>query len=308
MTASTMLATHTRMPEQDTSKEAVSIVVPAHNESAGITDMLTELVSTLEGARAALWEILVVDDGSTDGTGELVATMAEERLRFVRHERTQGYGAALKTGIRGARHSWILIIDADGTYPARHVPELLEHRNGNDMVIGARVGLERRIPWIRRPAKWALRKLASTLSGAEIMDLNSGLRVFKRELVERFLRLLPNGFSFTSTISLAALSSGASVEYLPIDYRQRKGRSKIRPIRDTLNFLILIIRTVIFFDPLRVLLPVSLFFVLAAVLVAVGSLLLTGQIMDVTTVVLLVAGVQTLVLGVIADTINRWLQ
>jgi glycosyltransferase involved in cell wall biosynthesis len=295
------------MPESEASTEAVSIVVPCRNEASGVVAMLEELISQLERCTDLPWEVIVVDDGSTDGTAEAVEGFAGERLRVLHHEASRGYGAALKSGIRRARHPWILIIDADGTYPPAHVPEILRERSEHDMVVGARIGVERRIPLVRRPAKWVLRRFASVLSGEEIVDLNSGLRVFRRDLAERFLPLLPNGFSFTSTITLAALSSGLSIGYVPIDYRRRKGRSKLRPVRDTLSFLTLIIRTVMFFDPLRILLPLALLFVLAAVVVAIGSILLTGRLMDVTTVVLLVAGVQILTLGVIADVINRWL-
>jgi len=287
--------------------DAVSIVVPARNEESAITAMLTELVACLDDLPQPAWEIVVVDDGSTDGTSGAVTALAEDRIRVIRHPVGRGYGGALKAGIRRARHPWILIIDADGTYPPSHVPELLASRDGQDMVVGARVGSERRIPLVRRPPKWVLRKFASALSGAEILDLNSGFRIFRRDLAERFLPLLPNGFSFTSTLTLAALSSGAGVGYVPIDYRRRTGRSKIRPFRDTLNFLTLIIRTVMFFDPLRVLLPLGLSFLVAAVAVGFGSVMLTGRLMDVTTVVLLVAGVQILALGAIADVINRWL-
>lgn len=295
------------MPEDRPSEEAVSVVVPARNEESGIEAMLAELVASLDLLPSTPWEVIVVDDGSTDGTREAALALADDRIRVIRHEIGRGYGGALKAGIRRAVHPWILIIDADGTYPPCHVADLLTGRDQTDMVVGARVGSQRRIPWLRRPAKWVLRRLASALSGVEILDLNSGLRVFRRDLAERFLPLLPNGFSFTSTLTLAALSSGADVGYIPIDYRHRTGRSKIRPIRDTLGFLTLIIRTAMYFDPLRVLLPLGLLFLVAAPLVAVGSLLLTGQLMDVTTVVLLVAGVHILALGALADAINRWL-
>ena len=124
-------------------------------------------------------------------------------------------------------------------------------------------------------------------------------------LATAFARILPDGFSFTSTLTLAALSSGWVVRYVPIDYRRREGRSKIRPIRDTIGFLSLIIRTVMFFDPLRVFLPLALLFFLASLAVGLGSYFLAGRLMDVTTVVLLVTGVQLLALGIIADTINR---
>lgn len=266
--------------------------------------MLLELVDTLNQITAE-WEVIVVDDGSTDATADAVTRFGTSGVRLVRHEQSRGYGAALKSGMRQAQHRWILIIDADGTYPPRHIPQILERCAADRMVVGARVGPETHVPVLRRPAKWFLTRFASYLSSFEILDLNSGLRAFPRDLAERFSRILPDGFSFTSTITLAALSSRWDVSYIPIDYRKRGGVSKIRPVRDTIGFLSLIVRTVMYFDPLRVFLPLGLLFILASAVVAVTSILVTGTLMDVTTVILLVAGIQLLALGMIADAINR---
>ena len=287
---------------------AVSILVPAHNEAATIAEMLRELsevLNRLSSQQGLAWELIVIDDGSTDATAEIVNRFGHATVRLVRHEESRGYGAALKSGMRHAQHHWILIIDADGTYPPTHIPEILGRRSPGRMVVGARVGPDTHVPVVRRPAKWFLTRFASSLSSVRIVDLNSGLRAFPRALAERYIPILPDGFSFTSTITLAAISSGWEVTYVPIDYRRREGTSKIRPLRDTIGFLILIIRTVMFFDPLRVLLPIALLFILSSVVVAVGSLALTGMLMDVTTVILLVTGIQLLVLGMIADAINR---
>jgi hypothetical protein len=149
-------------------------------------------------------------------------------------------------------------MDADGTYPSRLIPGLLARRDANEMVVGARNGALRAIPWIRRPAKWLLTQWASLLSGRRIPDLNSGLRVMRRDLVLRYMHLLPDGFSFTSTITLAMLANRHRVEYVTIDYLKREGKSKIRPIADTLNFARLILRTVMFFHPRRTLAPLVL--------------------------------------------------
>jgi hypothetical protein len=161
-----------------------------------------------------------------------------------------------------------------------------------------------KIPLIRRPAKWAINQLANYLSQASIPDLNSGLRVMRRDVLQRFIRLLPAGFSFTTTITLAMLTNGFPVRFEAIDYEQRSGRSKIRPIRDTLNFIQLIIRTVMYFEPLRIFVPLSGLLIFASVAVLVSSWLL-GKVMDVTTVVLFVAGIQMLATGMIADIIDR---
>jgi glycosyltransferase involved in cell wall biosynthesis len=173
----------------------------------------------------------------------------------------RGYGASLKVGIRAAKHDDIVITDADGTYPAAAIPRMVEKLRDYEMVVGARVGENVAIPLVRRPAKWALRKLASYLAGQPIPDLNSGLRAMRRDLVMRYESILPSGFSFTTTITLSALCRDHLVHYETIDYHPRIGSSKIRP-RHAFDFLILILRTIVYFHPLKIFLPLgSVFFV-----------------------------------------------
>lgn len=291
---------------QRSEEEGVSVIIPAYNEELGIASVLEELLATLESFSFAFpVEVIVVNDGSQDKTKEKVAPFLGDSLRLIEHERNKGYGAALKTGINHAKHPWILITDADGTYPNSFIPDLVAHRETNEMVVGARIGEESHIPLIRRPPKWVLRKLASFLSQRDIPDLNSGLRLMRKELVKKFFKILPDGFSFTTTITLAMLSSGYRVHYVTIDYHKRKGKSKIRPIADTLNFVKLILRTSMYFDPLRVFVPVAMLFFVASLSVGFGSWLWLGRLMDVTTVVLFVTGVQMMALGMLADTLNR---
>jgi glycosyltransferase involved in cell wall biosynthesis len=287
------------------------VVIPAFNEALGIETTLNELVAELARIRKSSgteWEVIIVDDASTDSTAELLGRFHHDNVRVVRNAQNRGYGASLKEGIAAAAHQWILITDADGTYPASHVSELLESITPRSMAVGARTGPTAHVAWIRRPAKWFLTRLASYLSGVRILDMNSGFRLFSKDLFQPLERLLPDGFSFTSTITIAALSSGWKIHYLPIGYRKRSGRSKIRPIRDTIGFFTLILRTVLYFDPLRVFIPFALISFLAAAGVAVGSLFFLDRFMDTTTVVLLTTSVQLLALGVIADMINRRLR
>ncbi len=283
--------------------EGVSIVVPAYNEKDGCLPVMRQLIATMEDSDLD-YEIIVVDDGSTDGTSKILSEL-EGAIKVIRHSRNMGYGASLKTGIRRARHAFIAITDADGTYPNDRLPSLVEMMDGHDMVVGARIGKRVKIPLIRRPAKWAITQLANYLSQTKIPDLNSGLRVMRREVLEKFIRLLPSGFSFTTTITLAMLTNGYPVKFEAIDYEQRSGSSKIRPIYDTLNFIQLIIRTVMYFDPLRVFVPLSVMLIFSSIAVLVSSILYTGRVMDVTTVVLFVAGLQMLATGMIADIVDR---
>lgn len=235
----------------------VSIVIPAYNEENGIAAGIREIREVMQASEYGNYEILVVDDGSQDSTAE--RARAEEGARVIQLPENQGYGAALKAGIRRSQFEFIVITDADGTYPARHIPELLALSADYDMVVGARTGASVAAPLVRKPAKWVLRKLASYLAGRSIPDLNSGLRVMKKSLVRRFVHLLPQGFSFTTTITLASLCSGSLVRYVPIDYLERIGKSKIRPSH-AFDFLLLIIRTIVYFNPLKVFLPLGALF------------------------------------------------
>jgi glycosyltransferase involved in cell wall biosynthesis len=287
-------------------ESGVSIVIPAYNEEGAVAEALSGLLSELDGPLAGLpVEITVVDDGSVDATAARVRDIRDPRVRLVQHQRNRGYGAAIKTGVRHASHPWILITDADGTYPSGFIPALLAETAHHDMVVGARVGAVAKIPLARRPAKWILRVMAAYLTRAEIPDLNSGLRVMRKDRLESHANLLPDGFSLTTTITLAMFSAGDRVKYVPISYLDRKGSSKIRPIADTFNFLMLILRTIAYFDPLRVFLPVAAIFFLSSIAVAVGGYYLLGRILDGTIVILFVTGVHMVGLGIVADMLSR---
>jgi glycosyltransferase involved in cell wall biosynthesis len=286
----------------------ISIIIPAYNEEAGIGEVLEDVLAAFPDQPGV--ELLVVNDASEDATAERASEVREEHkdwpgtVRILSHETNRGYGAAIKTGVAAASHANLVMIDADGTYPASAILDLVNGLETCDMAVGARTGLDVHIPLFRRPAKWLLGKLANYLTGQRIPDLNSGLRALRKPAVERHLRILPDGFSFTTTITMALLTRGDRVRFTPIDYRPRKGESKIRPFRDTLNFLNLILRTAVYFNPLKVLTPLSLLLLLAALVVFVWSWH-RGQILDATVSVLVVTGVQVAVLGLLADLVVR---
>jgi glycosyltransferase involved in cell wall biosynthesis len=275
----------------------VSVVIPALNEEHGIAGVVQHIGKVLADAGVE-HEIIVVDDGSSDKT----AAMAEMTAATVlRHHINRGYGASLKTGIRAARYDLVAIMDADGTYPADRLPELLVETRQADMVVGARAAGSTSIPVIRKPAKWFLNRLANFMTNTKIPDLNSGMRVIRRELVFEYIDILPDRFSFTTTITLAGLCDGYRLKFIPIDYLRRVGRSKIKPV-DALNFLILILRTMTYFRPLRIFVPLSLG------LLAVGA---TKFLIDVfgyqrisgTSVLFGLASLNILSVGVVADLI-----
>lgn len=285
----------------------VTLVVPAYNEEDGIEGVVRRLSSLDLGVPL---ELLVVEDGSTDRTRERLAELEAQVpcLRVLEHGYNRGYGAALKTGFQAAAHEVVVITDADGTYPEDRIGELLARVDaGAEMAVGARIGANVHIPLIRRPAKWALRRLASYLAGVRIPDLNSGLRAFRRELVLKYLGILPDGFSFTTTITLASLTNGHRVEYVTIDYAPRSGRSKIKPIQDTLRFTALILRTVLYFNPLKVFFPVfgMLLVLLAGSLYYDIALMPDGPNLSDKTVIVFLAAVQVLTLGLVADLIDK---
>ena len=229
----------------------VSVVIPAYNEEQAVGSVVAELREVL-GRHGIEAEIIVVDDGSTDRTAQAAAAAG---ARVLRHRSNRGYGAALKSGIAAASHDYTVITDADGTYPCEYIPEMLDRLERSDMVVGARVGKSLGMPLLRRPAKWALNRLANYLTKARIPDLNSGLRAFRRDLVMQYFAILPDQFSWTTTITVAMHCDKYAVTYVPIDYRARRGASKIMPW-DAGSFAILILRTTMLFRPLRIFMPI----------------------------------------------------
>ena len=230
----------------------LSVVIPAYNEELAIVQTIDAVNKALSGLSTS-YEIVVVDDCSTDGTAERAESTG---VRVVRCEENGGYGSALKRGIAAGKSEFVAIIDADGTYPAADLVRMLETAEHSDMVVGARNANMANVPLIRRPAKFILNSLANYLAQRKIPDLNSGLRVFRREVLTRFIPLLPNGFSFTTTITLCMICSGLRVVYVPIEYGRRIGSSKIR-FTDFFNFILLVLRAIVLFNPLRVFLPLG---------------------------------------------------
>jgi len=230
----------------------LSVVIPAYNEEMAIVQTITAVNDALSQLPTS-YDIVVVDDGSTDSTAERAESTG---ARVIRCEDNGGYGSALKRGIAAGNSEFIAIIDADGTYPAADLLAMFETAQHADMVVGARNANMSNVPFIRRPAKFILNGLANYLAQRKIPDLNSGLRVFRREVLARFIPLLPMGFSFTTTITLCMICSGLRVVYVPIEYGRRIGNSKIR-FTDFFNFILLVVRAIVLFNPLRVFLPLG---------------------------------------------------
>lgn len=303
MTSHLTQQTLERVPPGPWTLGRVSVVIPVYNEEAAIAHDLETVLATMAQAGYD-FEVLVVDDGSTDRTARIVAGYPSVRL--IRHPRNMGVGAARKTGMRFATGDVIATTDGDGSYPNHDLPRLLERLQDNDMVVGARIRESGTWAWLRRPAKAFVRLLASYLTGVSIPDLNSGLRCFRKEVAQQFLSLLPNGHSWESTITLAFLTSGYRVDYLPVDYYPRRGgRSSFHPIADTLTYLRLVLRTVMYFDPLKFFGPLSLLLLLVGALKLARDVVTYNFHIPGSTIVILLVGIQVGVLGLIADLVVK---
>ena len=276
---------------------SVTVIIPAYNEEQSIGAVLDEIKSVLTNAGLNI-PVIVVDDGSTDNTGGIAKSKG---VTVIQHVENRGYGASLKTGIHRASSEFVIIMDADKTYPAQAIHQMIQYSDMYDMVVGAR-GWK---PSMRAFAKWCLVKLSNYLAETKIPDLNSGLRLIRKSIVERFWPILPNGFSFTTTITLAMICNGYAVKYIPIEYRARSGVSKIQPVRSTWQFLVLILRTMVYFNPLRVFIPVGLFMIFGGVFIGFYTKFVLGQLFRVTTTITVTSGVQILMLGFLADLIVK---
>jgi glycosyltransferase involved in cell wall biosynthesis len=299
--------------QRDRNGMGISVILPAYNEQAAVAPQV-EAIRRVLCAHDLPHEIIVVDEGSEDLTAK---EASQARARVIRHSENRGYGAAIKTGILAAAYDTIVIIDADGTYPADQIPNLVMMLEHSDMVVGARIGKHVHIPWVRRPAKWLLGRLATHIASRPIPDLNSGLRAFRRECVKQYFPILSNRFSFTTTVTLALLADDYRVIYHPIDYYRRIGQSKITP-RHFMDFMILVLRMAMLFQPLKIFGPlgfacgllglgkvvfdiVSLFSRTAAV----GWSLLYQPLLSTSALLLLLVGLQLLLIGMVTDGVLR---
>jgi glycosyltransferase involved in cell wall biosynthesis len=273
---------------------AVSIIVPAFNEAKAIGQLVTELRS------ADAWhEIIVIDDGSTDATaGQAAAAGA----RVVRHPYNKGNGAAVKSGIRCATGEYVLIVDGDGQHDPGDARRLAARLGEYDLVIGSR-SAETQATHARRFGNSALNWLASYLTDREIPDLTSGFRGARREYLREFLHLLPNGFSTPTTTTLAFIKAGYNVTFEPVAARPRAGQSKIRLARDGTKFLMIILRIVTLFSPLRVFLPIALASFLLGTGYALWTIATQSHITN-SSVLLIIFAVIVFLVGLVSEQIS----
>ncbi len=226
-----------------------SIVIPAYNEEHAIAETVQACQRELPKTGQP-YEILVVDDGSSDKTAEIAEAAG---ARVIRHLNNLGYGRSLKDGIRAATYDTIVITDADGTYPIDQIPSLLQtYREGFNMVVGAREGKNYSESVKKGALRFILKHLVEFTAGRKIPDINSGLRIFSRCDAVPFFSYLGDAFSFTTSITLAYMMTGKFIKYLPIKYDKRAGRTKVRLFRDSLRTLQCIVEAILFFNPLKI--------------------------------------------------------
>lgn len=280
------------------SKPYVSIVLPAYNEEEAIAKVIDDVQSAMK-TTAYQYEILVVDDCSQDRTAEIAQSKG---VRVVRRSVQGGSGSSRRTGILEAHGEIIVMLDADGSYESSDIPNLLAHFPQYDQVNGARTSEQGTLKLLRTPAKWFIRKLACYLTSTNIPDLNTGLKAFKKDIMRKYLWVLPDGFSCVTTMSLAFLANGYAVKYIPTRYHKRIGKSKFHPIKDTAAYLNTVVRMVMYFKPLRVFGPMTIFLFIFAIIKSILSLAYTATLQE-SDIIIFMAAVMMGALGLIADLI-----
>jgi len=275
---------------------SVTVIIPAFNEAGTVGAIVKEI---LRGDFDFIKEVLVVDDGSTDGTASAAQTAG---ARVISHGDNRGYGTALKTGIRAAMTPFILTMDADGQHRTEDIRGLWGLAESSDMVVGERTALIHSPIW-RMPGKWALQALAAYLTRRAIPDLNSGLRIIRRDVAMKYLHLCPTGFSFSTTMSMALLTRGYGVRYVPIDVRPRTGKSTVS-VATGFDTLVLALRISTLFNPLHVFVPASLFCASIGILWGIPYAL-AGRGVSVGSMLAIVTALFLFSFGLISDQISQ---
>jgi len=289
----------------------VTVVLPCYNEVGHVEAEIERIAAALDDSPYT-YDLDVYDDCSSDGTRELLAKIAESgrfaNLRYFPRARNGGSGTIRRIGSQNARGRYVAWTDADMTYPNERIPELVTTLDADpsyDQVVGARKTEEGTYKFLRVPAKWVIRKIAERLTGTKIPDLNSGLRVFRREIALPYLPLLPPGFSCVTTLTVSFLANAHEVQYVPIDYAKRAGQSKFHFTKDAYRYILQVLRMVMYFNPLKVLMPLALWILALGVGKIAYDLIAHPFRIAGTTVLVVVTGLQIAALALIGDLIVR---
>jgi glycosyltransferase involved in cell wall biosynthesis len=287
----------------------VTVVLPCYNERSHVIEEIERITKALDNSPFS-YELLVIDDKSTDDTLAVLqdALPRFPQMRLMPFQRNGGSGTARRIGTNEAYGRIVVWTDADMTYPNERIPEFVQYLYDNpqtDQVVGARTTEQGSHKFLRVPAKWVIRKVAEVLAGTKIPDLNSGLRAFRRQVSLPYLRLLPPGFSCVTTITLSFLSNQHTVDYLPIDYAKRSGTSKFKFVRDAYRYILQVLRMVMYFNPLKVLMPLALTLLLVGSVKAVVDVVRYDFRITTNAVLLFITGLIIAAVGLLADLIVR---
>jgi len=287
----------------------VTIVLPCYNEQDHVIAEIERITRAMDASPFS-YELLVIDDKSTDATLAVLQAALPRfpKMRLMPFQRNGGSGTARRIGTQEAYGRIVVWTDADMTYPNERIPEFVQYLYDNphvDQVVGARTSEQGTHKFLRVPAKWVIRKLAEVLSGTEIPDLNSGMRAFRRDVSLPYLRLLPPGFSCVTTITLSFLSNQHIVEYIPIDYAKRAGKSKFKFVRDAYRYILQVLRMVMYFNPIKVLMPVALTLLLVGAAKAIYDIIVGFFYVTTNALLLLLTGLLIASVALLADLIVR---
>jgi glycosyltransferase involved in cell wall biosynthesis len=287
----------------------VTIVLPCYNEQDHVVDEVERICKAMD-ASGHTYELLAVDDCSTDETLARLQEAAPHypNMEVVPFHRNGGSGTVRRIGSQQAKGDIVVWTDADMTYPNERIPEfvdILDEDPTVDQVVGARTTEEGTHKILRVPAKWFIRKTAERLAGQKIPDLNSGLRAFRRDVAEPYLKLLPPGFSCVTTITLAFLSNQHDIRYVPIDYFKRSGSSKFHFVHDAYRYILQVLRMVMYFNPLKVLMPLALWLLGLGIAKGVYDMIAHPLRFANNTVMVFMSGLLIASLALLADLIVR---
>lgn len=302
-------AGHPVAGRQDPIQVDVTVVLPCFNEQDHVLDELDRITKALDNSSLS-YELLVIDDKSTDGT---LAVLKEAlprfpHMRLMPFRRNGGSGTARRIGTAEAAGRVVVWTDADMTYPNERIPEFVEYLREHpdvDQVVGARTTEQGTHKFLRVPAKWVIRRTAEFLAGTKIPDLNSGLRAFRRDVSLPYLRLLPPGFSCVTTLTLSFLSNQHPIDYLSIDYGKRAGTSKFHFVRDAYRYILQVLRMVMYFNPLKVLMPIALILLLGGIVKGATDLFRFSLAITTNATLLFVTGLIIAAVALLADLIVR---
>lgn len=281
--------------------DKISVIIPVYNEKEGLRKVLGEISNLKEEFN--IDEIIVVDDGCTDNTREVAGDFG---AKVITHNVKRGYGASLKTGIRNARNEILVFLDGDGQHNPSDIKRMVAKlKEGNDLVIGERINTSK-ISGNRRVGKYFLRLITNIIAGTKMKDVNCGFRVTKKSMIEKYLGLLSDQFSFSVTSTIVFIKMEHQIAFCDIEARRRIGMSHVNQLKDGFNFIILVIRLIALFDPIRIFFSIAIFLFTIGMIYGGYKYLTVKQGLSVGALIVVLTGILSALLGIICDQISSF--